>query len=145
MPLLRGMETMVLHAAFARRDVKLRASSWGVAEPLIHVCDRPADIMIGIDGKRSDGAERIGAGLYDQNNGFGDARRLPAPRSVSMPTACRPEKNGFLPDPRVAQRVEEASSEAPFGLSYASRTCVGDMASSEALILNSRASTLCTC
>ena len=101
--------------------------------------------MIGIDGKRSDGAERIGAGLYDQNNGFGDARRLPAPRSVSMPTRHRVssrEKNGFLPDPRVAQRVEEASSEAPFGLSYASRTCVGDMASSKALILIFRASTL---
>ena len=84
--------------------------------------------MIGIDGKRSGGTERIGAGLHDQNNGFGDARRLPAPRSDSMPTACRLEKNGFLPTPRVAQRVEEASSEAPFLLSAGVWRCVGDMA-----------------
>ena len=62
MLLLHGIETMVLYAALARRDVELRASSWGHAKPLIHDCDRLADIMIGIDGKRSDGAERIGAG-----------------------------------------------------------------------------------
>ena len=135
MPLLRGMETMVLHAAIARRDVKLRASSWGHAKPLIHVCDRLADIMIGIDGKRSDGAERIGAGQYDHDNGFGGARHPPAPRADPMPTACRLEINGFLPTPRVAQRVEMTASAAPFGLSYGSRTCVGDIARSEALIL----------
>ena len=98
--------------------------------------------MIGIDAKRSDGAERIGTGHHAHGNGFGGARHPPAPRADSMPTACRLEKNGFLPTPRVAQRVEEASSEAPFGLSYGSRTCVGDMARSGTLILNCRASTL---
>ena len=113
MPLLHGMEIMVLHAGFARLGRKLRASSWGVAEPLIHVCERPAGIMIGIDAKRSDGAERIGAGQYDHNNGFGGARHHPAPRPDSMTTSCRPEINGFLTSPCVAQRVEEASSEAP--------------------------------
>ena len=61
MPSEMRMEITVLHAHFARLGVKLRASSWGVSQPLIHVCDRPADIMIGIDRKRSDGAERIGA------------------------------------------------------------------------------------
>ena len=91
--------------------------------------------MIVIDAKRSDDAERIGADQYDRDNAFGGARHHPAPRPDSMTTSCRPEKNGFLPDPRVAQRVEEASPEAPFLLSYASRTCVGDMARSEALIL----------
>ena len=138
MPLLHGMETMVLHAVIARRDVKLRASSWGVAEPLIHVCDRLAGIMIGIDATRSDGAERIGAGHHGHGNGFGGARHPPAPRADSMPTACRREINGFLPTPRVAQRVEMTASAAPFGLSGGIWTCVGDMASSEALILISR-------
>ena len=135
MPSEMRMEATVLHAQFARLDVKLRASSCGLDKPLIHVYDRLADIMIGIDGKRSDGAERIGAGQYDHDNGFGGARHHPAPRPDSMTTSCRPEINGFLTSPCVAQRVEEASSEAPFGLSYTSRTCVGDMARSEALCL----------
>ena len=127
MPSEMRIEDMVLNAQLARFGVKLRASSWGVAKPLIHVCDRPADIMIGIDGKRSDGAERIGAGQYDHDNGFGGARHHPAPRPDSMTTSCRPEINGFLTSPCVAQRVEEASLEAPFGLSYTSRTCVGNI------------------
>ena len=135
MPLLHGMETMVLHAVIARRDVKLRASSWGVAEPLIHVCDRLAGIMIGIDATRSDGAERIGAGHHGHGNGFGGARHPPAPRADPMPTACRREINGFLPTPRVAQSVEETSSEAPFLLSAGVWRCVGDMARSRALFL----------
>ena len=113
----------------------MRASSWGVAKPLIHVCDRPAGIMIGIDAKRSDGAERIGTGHHGHGNGFGGARHPPAPRADSMPTACRREINGFLPTPRVAQRVEEASSEAPFLLSAGVWRCVGDMARSRALFL----------
>ena len=114
MPSEMRMETMVLHAVIARRDVKLRASSWGVAEPLIHVCDRLAGIMIGIDATRSDGAERIGAGHHGHGNGFGGARHPPAPRADPMPTACRLEINGFLPTPRIAQRVEMTASAAPF-------------------------------
>ena len=62
MPRKPYMEDLVVHVWFARLDVKLRASSCGLAKPLIHVSSRPADIMIGIDGKRSDGAERIGVG-----------------------------------------------------------------------------------
>ena len=133
------MQNDLLHAQLERLDMKMSSSGCKAARALIHVCDRPDDIMIGIDGKRSDGAERIGAGLHDQNNGFGDARRLPAPRSDSMPTPCRLEIIGFLPDPRVAKRVEEASSrEAPFLLSAGVWTCVGHMASSEAVIRHPR-------
>ena len=136
------MQNDLLHAQLERLDMKMSSSGCKAARALIHVCDRPDDIMIGIDGKRSDGAERIGAGLHDQNNGFGDARRLPAPRSDSMPTACRLEKNGFLPTTRVAQRVEKTRSEAPFGLSGGVWRCVSHMAQSRAVILKIRSSTL---
>ena len=79
MPSEPCMEDMVVHAWFARLDVKLRASSCGLAKPLIHVCDRPADIMIGIDAMRADDAEGVGAGLYDDDKGFCGARRPCAP------------------------------------------------------------------
>ena len=69
---------------FARLDVKLRASSCSHAKPLIHVCDRPADIMIGIDAMRADDAERVGAGLYDDDKGFCGARRPCAPPGGSV-------------------------------------------------------------
>ena len=75
---------MVLNAQLARFGVKLRASSWGVAQPLIHVCDRPADIMIGIDAMRADDAERVGAGLYDDDKGLCGARRPCAPPGGSV-------------------------------------------------------------
>ena len=135
MPSAPRTQHLVLCARCARRDVKLRASSWGHAKPLIHVCDRLAGIMIGIDATRSGGAERIGAGHHGHGNGFGGARHPPAPRADPMPTACRREINGFLPTPRVAQSVEETSSEAPFLLSAGVWRCVGDMARSRALFL----------
>ena len=138
MPSELRTQHLVLCARCARRDVKLRASSWGHAKPLIHVCDRLAGIMIGIDATRSDGAERIGAGHHGHGNGFGGARHPPAPRADSMPTACRREINGFLPTPRVAQRVEMTASAAPFLLSAGTRQCLGRMASSEAVYLKSR-------
>ena len=75
---------MVLCAWFARLDVKLRASSCGLAKPLIHVCDRPADIMIGIDAMRADDAERVGTGLYDDDKGLCGARRPCAPPGGSV-------------------------------------------------------------
>ena len=79
MPSEMRMEATVLHAQFARLDVKLRASSCGLDKPLIHVCNRPADIMIGIDAMRADDAERVGAGLHDDDKGFCGARRPCAP------------------------------------------------------------------
>ena len=68
MPLLHGIDTMVIYAALARRDVELRASSWGVAEPLIHVNVSPMSIMIVIDETRADHAARIGTRHYDDDN-----------------------------------------------------------------------------
>ena len=94
--------------------------------------------MIGIDATRSDGAERIGARHHGHGNGFGGARHPPAPRADPMPTACRLEINGFLPTPRIAQRVEMTASAAPFLLSAGTRQCLGRMASSDALYLKPR-------
>ena len=74
MPRKPCMETVVLHAWFDRRDVKPRASSWGVAKPLIHVYDRPMSIMIVIDETPADDAARIGIRLHDDNNNFCGAR-----------------------------------------------------------------------
>ena len=75
---------MVLNAWFARLDVKLRASSCSHAKPLIHVCDRPADIMIGIDAMRADDADAVGTGFYDDDKGFCGARRPCAPPGGSV-------------------------------------------------------------
>ena len=83
MPLLHGIETMVLYAALARRDVELRASSWGVAEPLIHVSARPMSIMIGIDETRADHAARIGTRHHDDDNNSCGARAPCAPHGGS--------------------------------------------------------------
>ena len=79
MPSELGTQHMVLCAQFARLVEKLRASSCGLAKLLIHVCDRPADIMIGIDAMRADDAEGVGAGLYDDNTCLCGARRPCAP------------------------------------------------------------------
>ena len=49
---------------------------------------------------------------------------------------CR--KKWTLESPRIAQHVEEASSEAPFLLSAGVWTCVGHMASYEAVFLHLR-------
>ena len=74
MPLELCMQTHRLHAYFERHQVKLRASSWGVAKPLIHVYDRPMSIMIVIDETPADDAARIGIRLHDDNNNFCGAR-----------------------------------------------------------------------
>ena len=74
MPSEMRMETMVLHAQLARLEAKPRASSWGVAKPLIHVYDRPMSIMIVIDETPADDAARIGIRLHDDNNNFCGAR-----------------------------------------------------------------------
>ena len=79
MPLLHGIDTMVIYAALARRDVELRASSWGVAEPLIHVNVSPMSIMIVIDETRADHAARIGSRHYDDDNNSSGARAPCAP------------------------------------------------------------------
>ena len=74
MPLLHGIDTMVLYAALARRDVELRASSWGHAKPLIHVNVSAMSIMIGIDETLADHAARIGTRHYDDDNNSCGAR-----------------------------------------------------------------------
>ena len=62
-----------------RLDMKMSWPGCKAARVLIHVCDRPADIMIGIDAMRADDAEGVGAGLYDDDKGFCGARRPCAP------------------------------------------------------------------
>ena len=59
--------------------MKMSWSGCKAARVLIHVYARPADIMIGIDAMRADDAERVGAGLYDDDKGFCGARCPCAP------------------------------------------------------------------
>ena len=68
----------------ARRGVARVNTSWGVAEPLIHVCAREMSIMIGIDETRADHAARIGTRHHDDDNNSSGARApaLRAPRGI---------------------------------------------------------------
>ena len=79
MPLELRMQNNLLHAQLERLDMKMSWSGCSSDTVLIHVCDRPADIMIGIDAMRADDAERIGAGLCDDNKACCGARCPCAP------------------------------------------------------------------